>query len=384
MEEESCEDPRISHEGMKRQRSAVESPSNLLFSTSDDLSFQEHEVAHNTDNDHQKLEDDSVSSTNDGQTTSMSEYMHSFDHQASVQQQQFALARASEIDALQLYMKSLQQNSSTDSPADPLTPHQQQHLGMAMLPVTSPIVQAPRAGMPVPAMPTSGNLFLPVPPVGISPVVIPQVVLSQQYQYIPSSASNQWPAAFEPNHALLQQFLQQTATLSGMLMSPGLTYQPQPASADLVRPGIAVAPAGNDVVASQNEADHASSLQISARRAYNHESFPEKLYRMLEEVELAGKDDIVSFTADGRAFEIHRPDAFEEELIPHYFRHKNMASFRRQLSMYGFKKIKDGGPAHGGYAHTMFVKGNPTQCKQMKRPVEDELSSSATARDDKR
>jgi len=67
-------------------------------------------------------------------------------------------------------------------------------------------------------------------------------------------------------------------------------------------------------------------------RAINQEAFPEKLHRMLMEVEEADKDDIVSFNAEGNAFEIHRPDAFEEEIIGNYFRHNRLASFRRQLS----------------------------------------------------
>jgi hypothetical protein len=45
-----------------------------------------------------------------------------------------------------------------------------------------------------------------------------------------------------------------------------------------------------------------------------HESFPEKLYRMLVEVEAKGRDDIISFTLEGDRFEIHQPEVFEEEV----------------------------------------------------------------------
>lgn len=115
------------------------------------------------------------------------------------------------------------------------------------------------------------------------------------------------------------------------------------------------------------------SCQARVRRAYKHESFPQKLYRILEKIEEQGKDDIISFIADGTAFEIHQPDAFQEEIIPLYFRHQSLPSFRRQLGMYGFKKIKDGGPAHGGYAHELFVRGRPYLCRPMKRIAEFDL-----------
>ena len=38
------------------------------------------------------------------------------------------------------------------------------------------------------------------------------------------------------------------------------------------------------------------------------EPFPERLHRLLLEVEAAGRSDVISFVADGRAFAIHKPD----------------------------------------------------------------------------
>jgi HSF-type DNA-binding len=113
-------------------------------------------------------------------------------------------------------------------------------------------------------------------------------------------------------------------------------------------------------------------FQAKKRRKYRHESFPEKLYRMLEETSEAGSEDIVSFTSSGKAFEIYRIDAFLEEIIPKFFRHKSISSFRRQLSMYGFRRVKDG-PDHGAYFHELFVRGQPDLCRQMKRVAELEL-----------
>jgi hypothetical protein len=44
-----------------------------------------------------------------------------------------------------------------------------------------------------------------------------------------------------------------------------------------------------------------------------HENFPEKLYRMLTELEAKGQDDVISFSAKGDTFEIHQPEVFEDE-----------------------------------------------------------------------
>jgi len=40
------------------------------------------------------------------------------------------------------------------------------------------------------------------------------------------------------------------------------------------------------------------------------EPFPERLHRLLCEVEAAGRSDVISFVAGGRAFAIHKPDKF--------------------------------------------------------------------------
>jgi len=102
------------------------------------------------------------------------------------------------------------------------------------------------------------------------------------------------------------------------------------------------------------------------RRIYTHESFPERLYRMLVEVEQKDRDEIVSFTYDGAGLEIHQPELFLHEIIPDYFRHKSLKSFRRQLSMYGFRRIPSG-PKKGAYEHKLFHKGRPELVKQMVR-----------------
>jgi len=96
------------------------------------------------------------------------------------------------------------------------------------------------------------------------------------------------------------------------------------------------------------------------------EPFPEKLHRLLLEVEAAGRADVISFVANGRAFAIHKADQFFKEIVPLYFRQSRLSSFKRQLNLYGFELINTG-PARGGYYHEMFVKERPELCRRMRR-----------------
>ena len=59
-------------------------------------------------------------------------------------------------------------------------------------------------------------------------------------------------------------------------------------------------------------------------------------------------DDIVSWLPHGRAWRVHQRGAFEEQVIPLYFRHGKYSSFMRQVNGWGFQRINQG-PDYGGY-----------------------------------
>jgi len=96
------------------------------------------------------------------------------------------------------------------------------------------------------------------------------------------------------------------------------------------------------------------------------EPFPEKLHRMLLEIEKDGNAHIISFFPHGRAFGIHDPDQFEEKIMPKYYKQSRLSSFQRQLNLYGFTRIVSG-PDVGGYYHELFLKGRPALCTHMRR-----------------
>ena len=104
----------------------------------------------------------------------------------------------------------------------------------------------------------------------------------------------------------------------------------------------------------------------SIKRRIMNELFPEKLYRMLEELEAEGMDDIISFVNDGTVLKIHKREAFEQQVIPRYFRQKRgLASFKRQLWHYGF--VQNRATSGLEFYHKLFQRGQPELCFLMKR-----------------
>jgi len=84
--------------------------------------------------------------------------------------------------------------------------------------------------------------------------------------------------------------------------------------------------------------------------------FPVKLHEMLDQIESDGLADVVSWASHGRCFCVHKPKEFVHHVMPHYFKQTKMASFQRQLNLYGFSRLT-GGPDKGGYYHELFLRG---------------------------
>lgn len=104
------------------------------------------------------------------------------------------------------------------------------------------------------------------------------------------------------------------------------------------------------------------------RRKYTHESFVCRLFRMLKDVEEVGKTDVISFNAAGDAVVIKDAVELASGILPHYFCHNQFRSFRRQLSVYGFRRHKEG-PDKGAYSHRLFRRGHPELLAGIEREV---------------
>jgi len=88
------------------------------------------------------------------------------------------------------------------------------------------------------------------------------------------------------------------------------------------------------------------------------ELFPFLLYRLLIDAESNSFTKIVSFLPHGRAFAVHSRFMFEEMVMPMYFSNKQFSSFRRQLNLYDFVRMKKAKQSDT-YYHLSFVRGSP-------------------------
>jgi hypothetical protein len=102
------------------------------------------------------------------------------------------------------------------------------------------------------------------------------------------------------------------------------------------------------------------------------ESFPRKLHRLVEDARQRSREDVVRFGDQGVGIEVLQPDVFAKEILPEYYRHSRMSSFRRQMAIYGFQRLSDATPASSSsssmrWHHDLFVRGCPALCASIRR-----------------
>jgi len=105
----------------------------------------------------------------------------------------------------------------------------------------------------------------------------------------------------------------------------------------------------------------------------NVPAFLAKLWKMVDNPET---DLLISWTDSGNSFIIKNQSGFSRDLLPYYYKHSNMASFIRQLNMYGFHKVVsvDSGGLKGErdeieFAHAYFLRGQEHLLPEIKRKV---------------
>ncbi|KAL5022285.1 hypothetical protein ScPMuIL_001440 [Solemya velum] len=65
-------------------------------------------------------------------------------------------------------------------------------------------------------------------------------------------------------------------------------------------------------------------------------AFLTKLWALVGDPET---DDLICWDSSGHSFHVYDQARFSKEVLPLYFKHNNIASFIRQLNMYGFRKL---------------------------------------------
>lgn len=94
----------------------------------------------------------------------------------------------------------------------------------------------------------------------------------------------------------------------------------------------------------------------------NRDLFPFKLMHILSTPSIA---NVISWQTHGRCFRVRNTDVFTKQVLPRYFKTNLMGSFRKQLSLWGFKRITKGADA-GCYYHQSFLRGIPDILGEMK------------------
>ena len=100
-----------------------------------------------------------------------------------------------------------------------------------------------------------------------------------------------------------------------------------------------------------------------------HERFPVKLYNILMNSDDGGYSSIITWLPHGRAFKIHDNNRFEREIMVKYFSNMKIDSFKRQLYLNGFQKVRKGFTDSGAYFHELFLIGRSDLCEQIVKCV---------------
>jgi len=93
-------------------------------------------------------------------------------------------------------------------------------------------------------------------------------------------------------------------------------------------------------------------------------NFPALLHAMLSDEKYS---HIISWMPHGRAWKVLNKKLLVEQAIPKFFGQSMYASFTRQLSGWGFKRLHQTGPDFGCYYHECFLRGHPRLTALMRR-----------------
>ncbi|KAG7468667.1 hypothetical protein MATL_G00145500 [Megalops atlanticus] len=116
------------------------------------------------------------------------------------------------------------------------------------------------------------------------------------------------------------------------------------------------------------------SLGMDGGYGSNVPAFLTKLWTLVEDPET---NHLICWSATGTSFHVFDQGRFAKEVLPKYFKHNNMASFVRQLNMYGFRKvvnIEQSGlvkPERDDteFQHLYFLQGHEHLLEHIKRKV---------------
>lgn len=99
--------------------------------------------------------------------------------------------------------------------------------------------------------------------------------------------------------------------------------------------------------------------------------FPFRLHQLLSEAEQRGVNDIITWDTSGTKFIIHKPKELEAKILKTFFNQSKIASFKRQLNAYGFKRISIPEIQESSkamiFSHESFTRDDPSSCQRITR-----------------
>jgi HSF-type DNA-binding len=121
-----------------------------------------------------------------------------------------------------------------------------------------------------------------------------------------------------------------------------------------------------DIKVDEDDESIASTIRGRSKGDSLIAPFPQHLHKKLVQIEKDGDSDVVSFCPHGRAFKVHDMDRFVAEVLPKHFKLNKWTSFRRQLNLYGFLRVR-AGPDSTAYYHVLFLQSRPDLARFIKR-----------------
>uniref|UniRef100_A0A8C1AI24 Heat shock transcription factor 4 n=1 Tax=Cyprinus carpio carpio TaxID=630221 RepID=A0A8C1AI24_CYPCA len=120
--------------------------------------------------------------------------------------------------------------------------------------------------------------------------------------------------------------------------------------------------------------ENPGSIGVDGLYASNVPAFLTKLWTLVEDPET---NHLICWSTTGTSFHVFDQGRFAKDVLPKYFKHNNMASFVRQLNMYGFRKvvnIEQSGlvkPERDDteFQHLYFLQGHEHLLEHIKRKV---------------
>ncbi|SSD61291.1 uncharacterized protein SCODWIG_03052 [Saccharomycodes ludwigii] len=101
--------------------------------------------------------------------------------------------------------------------------------------------------------------------------------------------------------------------------------------------------AGGNITANkkQKKRNKDGSPTDDSQLQQQHKSRPAFVNKLWSMVNDPKTDYLISWSEDGKSFFVHNQEKFVHEVLPKYFKHCKIASFVRQLNMYGWHKVQD-------------------------------------------